>query len=236
MFIFPLLNVIRYLYFSFLFSLYEDICDNLAAFERRRRCPRMLRGYKIPCYCPFRAGNFSVKNLAVNIPKIGGFAGAFVKVRVSIGFFFLLFIFLLAFLVRRLFIIRIVYILYIYGDTINAKCLSGPLIGQWISISSLHFSTFFNAFIEKTKKKKPTILNNDKKSTNCWKCNTKCHFIHPNARDVFWSGSTFNLDCHFGTFKRRCHSSLNCQTSPSGRPCHTNRACCKINNLPTFEK
>ena len=153
MFIFPLLNVIRYLYFYFLFSLYEDICDNLAAFERRRRCPRMLRGYKIPCYCPFRAGNFSVKNLAVNIPKIGGFAGAFVKVRVSIGFFFLLFIFLLAFLVRRLFIIRIVYILYIYGDTINAKCLSGPLIGQWISISSLHFSTFFNAFIEKTKKK-----------------------------------------------------------------------------------
>lgn len=48
----------------------------------------MLRDYKIQCYCPFRAGTFSFKNLAVNIPKIGGFAGAFVKVRVSIDFFF----------------------------------------------------------------------------------------------------------------------------------------------------
>lgn len=75
-------------------SLYEDICDNLAAFERRRRCPRMLRDYKIQCYCPFRAGTFSFKNLAVNIPKIGGFAGAFVKVRVSIGFFYFPFLFI----------------------------------------------------------------------------------------------------------------------------------------------
>lgn len=75
-------------------SLYEDICDNLAAFERRRRCPRMLRDYKIQCYCPFRAGTFSFKNLAVNIPKIGGFAGAFVKVRVSIDFFYFPFLFI----------------------------------------------------------------------------------------------------------------------------------------------
>jgi hypothetical protein len=44
----------------------------------------MLRDHQIQCYCPFRAGTFSFKNLAINIPKIGGFAGAFVKVRVSI--------------------------------------------------------------------------------------------------------------------------------------------------------
>ncbi|XP_048775360.2 ganglioside GM2 activator-like isoform X1 [Ostrea edulis] len=65
--------------------LYEDICDNLAAFERRRRCPKMLRDHQIQCYCPFHAGTFSFKNLAINIPKIGGFAGAFVKVRGDYG-------------------------------------------------------------------------------------------------------------------------------------------------------
>lgn len=85
-------NITFVLHLYIFFSLYEDICDNLAAFERRRRCPRMLRDYKIQCYCPFRAGTFSFKNLAVNIPKIGGFAGAFVKVRVSIDFFIFLII------------------------------------------------------------------------------------------------------------------------------------------------
>lgn len=66
------------------FSKYENICFNLERFEQRRRCPKRLRHLDIQCYCPFRAGAFSVKNLAVNIPKIGGYAGSFVKVRVSI--------------------------------------------------------------------------------------------------------------------------------------------------------
>lgn len=95
-------NITFVLHLYIFFSLYEDICDNLAAFERRRRCPRMLRDYKIQCYCPFRAGTFSFKNLAVNIPKIGGFAGAFVKVRVSIDFFYIPYYFFFSNLLHKI--------------------------------------------------------------------------------------------------------------------------------------
>lgn len=58
---------------------YENICLNLERYEKRQRCPKRLRHLDIQCYCPFHAGVFSVKNLAVNIPKIGGYAGSFVK-------------------------------------------------------------------------------------------------------------------------------------------------------------
>ncbi|CAG2256765.1 ganglioside GM2 activator-like isoform X1 [Mytilus galloprovincialis] len=60
---------------------YDNICQNLERFEKRQRCPKRLRHLDIQCYCPFHAGVFSVKNLAVNIPRIGGYAGSFVKVR-----------------------------------------------------------------------------------------------------------------------------------------------------------
>ena len=72
------------LFHDFYFSTYENICLNLERYEKRQRCPKRLRHLDIQCYCPFHAGVFSVKNLAVNIPKIGGYAGSFVKVRVSI--------------------------------------------------------------------------------------------------------------------------------------------------------
>ncbi|KAK3100685.1 hypothetical protein FSP39_023796 [Pinctada imbricata] len=58
---------------------YENICSNLEVYERRKRCPKRIRKYKLPCYCPFQAGEFRVKDLAINIPKIGGYAGALVK-------------------------------------------------------------------------------------------------------------------------------------------------------------
>ncbi|XP_069130901.1 ganglioside GM2 activator-like isoform X1 [Argopecten irradians] len=60
---------------------YDNICANLETFERRQRCPKRLRNFNIQCHCPFQAGEFNFKDLALNIPKIGGFAGAFVKVR-----------------------------------------------------------------------------------------------------------------------------------------------------------
>jgi hypothetical protein len=61
--------------------IYSNILEGNSKYER---CPKRLRHLDIQCYCPFHAGVFSVKNLAVNIPKIGGYAGSFVKVRVSI--------------------------------------------------------------------------------------------------------------------------------------------------------
>ena len=52
----------------------------------------------------------------------------------------------------------------------------------------------------------------------------------------------FGRDRHSTLTVTLAHSSggvtltITVKTSPSGRPCHPNRACCKIKNLPTFEK
>ncbi|KAL3878934.1 hypothetical protein ACJMK2_031258 [Sinanodonta woodiana] len=61
--------------------LYSNICANLAEYEYRG-CPKKFKQYNIQCYCPFQAGDFSLRNLPLNIPKIGGFAGAFVIITI----------------------------------------------------------------------------------------------------------------------------------------------------------
>ncbi|KAJ8297514.1 hypothetical protein KUTeg_024045 [Tegillarca granosa] len=65
---------------------YENICANLETYEKRSRCPRRLRPFNVQCYCPFKAGVFNIKDLAVNIPKIGGHAGAFIKGEYKVKF------------------------------------------------------------------------------------------------------------------------------------------------------
>ncbi|XP_052797043.1 ganglioside GM2 activator-like isoform X2 [Mya arenaria] len=57
---------------------YHDICDNLKHYEYAG-CPRSLRQYGLQCSCPFKSGEFNVKNLPLNIPKIRGFARAFIR-------------------------------------------------------------------------------------------------------------------------------------------------------------
>ncbi|XP_076446909.1 ganglioside GM2 activator-like [Babylonia areolata] len=54
---------------------YENICASLERFERRR-CPRSLRRHGLPCHCPFRAGEFSVHDLPLNVPKVHGYAAS----------------------------------------------------------------------------------------------------------------------------------------------------------------
>ena len=71
----------------FCFSLYEHICDNLERFEVLG-CPKTLKQYGLQCHCPFKSGEFQVRNLPLNIPKIHGFARAFIRVRVSLFLFF----------------------------------------------------------------------------------------------------------------------------------------------------
>ena len=73
---------LRQCFFLVCFSLYENICDNLLKFEVLG-CPKTLRNYGVQCSCPFKAGPFSVRNLPLNIPKVRGFARAFIRVRVS---------------------------------------------------------------------------------------------------------------------------------------------------------
>ena len=75
--------------FLSLFSLYEHICDNLQRFEVLG-CPKTLKQYGLQCHCPFKSGEFQVRNLPLNIPKIHGFARAFIRVRVSQVIYFFL--------------------------------------------------------------------------------------------------------------------------------------------------
>ncbi|XP_064609421.1 ganglioside GM2 activator-like [Liolophura sinensis] len=56
---------------------YENICQYLERFEAYG-CPRVLVKQRIPCHCPFREGKYSVRNLAINLPKVVGFAAMFI--------------------------------------------------------------------------------------------------------------------------------------------------------------
>ncbi|KAL5011483.1 hypothetical protein ScPMuIL_010034 [Solemya velum] len=67
---------------------YENICAYLDQYQKRR-CPRTLRHHRLRCHCPFLAGDFSFKDIPLNIPKIGGFAGAFVNGDYEVVFRFL---------------------------------------------------------------------------------------------------------------------------------------------------
>ncbi|KAL4230947.1 Ganglioside GM2 activator [Mactra antiquata] len=57
---------------------YHNICDNLHEYEHIG-CPKTLKQYGLQCNCPFRAGEFNVRNLPLNIPKVRGFARAFIR-------------------------------------------------------------------------------------------------------------------------------------------------------------
>ena len=69
-------------FISLFFSLYENICDNLREYEILG-CPKKLRQYGVQCSCPFKAGEFAIRSLPLNIPKVRGFARALIRVRVS---------------------------------------------------------------------------------------------------------------------------------------------------------
>ncbi|XP_052282673.1 ganglioside GM2 activator-like isoform X2 [Dreissena polymorpha] len=58
--------------------MYYNICDNLQKYEVMG-CPKTLKQYGVQCSCPFKAGEINVKNLPLNIPKVRGFAQAFIR-------------------------------------------------------------------------------------------------------------------------------------------------------------
>ncbi|XP_060590967.1 ganglioside GM2 activator-like isoform X1 [Ruditapes philippinarum] len=63
---------------------YYNICDNLQKYELLG-CPKTIKQYGVQCSCPFKAGEFNVRNLPLNIPKVRGFARAFIRVRGDYG-------------------------------------------------------------------------------------------------------------------------------------------------------
>ncbi|CAG5114822.1 unnamed protein product [Candidula unifasciata] len=52
---------------------YENLCASLEQYEVNG-CPGPLRHLGFPCHCPFLAGDFSLTDIPLNIPKIQGFA------------------------------------------------------------------------------------------------------------------------------------------------------------------
>ncbi|XP_076468423.1 ganglioside GM2 activator-like [Babylonia areolata] len=54
---------------------YDDFCSSLERFEERP-CPRRLQRYGVPCRCHVQAGNFSVQDLPLNVPKVQGYAAS----------------------------------------------------------------------------------------------------------------------------------------------------------------